>query len=966
MKRLLRNYQWAAVSLVLLVGISAAFGLSSFIQNKVDTNLDTKFDFILEEVIQEVESWSTRPIYGLNGARSLFGSSDRVTIDEFGRYFRSGDHHTDFPGLRSMGFAATVSNDSLDSYILDQQEHGNTGFDAKPAQGLEQSWIVQYYESIDDLRLTPGTNLSEDTQFHQTLNSARDTGKPHLARYPHTTREVHGDLVWIVPVYHGDITHDTVNDRRSAIHGVLIGRFQLHALEPYLLPAIKDLANLEISHATQAGTTPALETIRWGDNAVEGHRLEQQELISIGGNHILIRLQPTSALLASSDQLSPKLIAVVGTASSIILAALIFNLGSSHRKATKLAASMTEQVRRLSMVAKNTSNAVMITDADHKIIWVNEGFTAITGYTPEECIGQWPGDLLKSENTDPNTLREIRETLNAGNGFTGELLNRAKDGTEHWLSLDIQPVRNAKGEITEFVSVESDLTAQKAAEQELLEAKLAAEHANDAKSRFLSGMSHEIRTPLNGIIGFADLLRRNAHESDPKTASEWINIIHSSGQHLLALLNDVLDLSKMDADQVDIALAPACPRTVVSNSVWLLKSRAVEQGLNLEIIYDDGVPDAIRTDATRVRQIVMNLVSNAVKFTKEGGVTVTVSAPEIDGAPRLRVAVKDTGIGMTQEQMSRLFVPFQQADKTIAEDFGGTGLGLSISRGLANRLGGDLTVVSAPGLGSCFTLEIEAPPLLPGETLNKPTHDLDDCEDSTSEASLILDGARILIADDVQANRQVAQLFLDRAGATTIAVEDGACAVQAVEDHPFDLILMDIQMPRLSGIDATEQIRAQGHDMPILALTAFSSGADRAKCLEHGMNDFLSKPFEPAILIQTAARWVKAGKVRPTTTPAAGHSEIHPELIPIALDWLAQVPGQLAQVERHIEQGNLEAAARVGHALKGSGGTLGLSEFTEPAEALESAALSQDTESAAKHLQLLRQLHSEARKRLAA
>jgi signal transduction histidine kinase/ActR/RegA family two-component response regulator len=542
-------------------------------------------------------------------------------------------------------------------------------------------------------------------------------------------------------------------------------------------------------------------------------------------------------------------------------------------------------------------------------------------------------------------------------------------GYQRHLNQRAQSERKLREQASDLASAKLTIEAsyQRLDEQnkDLAVAKIAADAANDAKTRFLASMSHEIRTPLNGIIGFADLLMRNADEGNEEQRAEWIGVIHGSSTHLLSLLNDVLDLSKLDVGKMDISPAPCSPRAVISESALIMQSRAEEKGLTLNLHFEPGVPEAIRTDGTRLRQIVMNLVGNAVKFTEKGGVEARVAflaSPSAGVPAMLRVSIADTGIGMTPEQTAALFNPFQQADHTIIHRFGGTGLGLAISKRLAERLGGDISVSSTRGVGSVFTLTLAAYPLLPGEFLPRTLPITDAWDSGKPGMKTPLAGRSILVADDVETNRKVCAIFLGRAGARVVLACNGHEAVELCRTQSFDLVLMDVQMPVMHGQDASRALRAAGFHMPIIALTAFSSGGDREDCLAAGMNDFLSKPIEPALMIQSAARWILQTE-RGTATahdPALPTWESDPDLVAVARQWLAELPLKFDRVAAALADGDSETAARAAHAIKGTGGSLGCPEFTIPAETLESAAKAKSTDIAQLALAQLRRLHAAA------
>ena len=407
-----------------------------------------------------------------------------------------------------------------------------------------------------------------------------------------------------------------------------------------------------------------------------------------------------------------------------------------------------------------------------------------------------------------------------------------------------------------------DLIFQQTAElvrqsEELARAKDAAEAAARAKSEFLANMSHELRTPLTAILGYADLLYDEGDLSRVSPDSlETIDVIRSNGRHLQELIDDILDLSKIEAGQMTLEKLRVSPAKLTGDVLRLMQLRAREKSLTLrsEILYP--LPDKIATDALRVRQVLVNLVGNAIKFTERGGVTVTVGYNQTTGS--LRFSVTDTGIGMEPEQVGRLFAPFTQADTSMSRRFGGTGLGLSISRRLAHMLGGDIRVESRAGVGSTFTLVIGAELYPDTVLLMGPDQLVPDgliIPQSVAQPVARLSG-RILLAEDVPANQKLISFLLQKHGAEVEVVENGRQAVEQAmkgrqDGRPFDLILMDIQMPEMDGDTATRTLRGLGYLGRIVALTAHASEDDRQRCLASGFDGFAVKPIQKEQLIAT-------------------------------------------------------------------------------------------------------------------
>jgi PAS domain S-box-containing protein len=508
-----------------------------------------------------------------------------------------------------------------------------------------------------------------------------------------------------------------------------------------------------------------------------------------------------------------------------------------------------EENQTLAEIAKHTTNAVVLTDAQRRITWVNESYTRITGYTLDEVRGKSPGQILQFLKTDQETIAQMHEALNAGNSSRKVLLNQGKCGREYWMDIDIQPRFDEDGGLAGFMAIESDIT-------ELVESRQQAESANQAKSEFLANMSHEIRTPMTAILGFADTLLDE--DITPEHHQQAIQTIQRNGLHLLELINDILDLSKIEAGKLDIELIQCSLSQLISEVYSLIQERAEAKGLEFLVEYDSPVPDSIEIDPTRARQILVNLVGNAVKFTQVGSVKLKVRFEKKNGQSYVCFDVIDTGIGMTEEQVGIVFDAFAQADTSSTRQFGGTGLGLSISKRMAEILGGTLEVQSRLGEGSVFSLVVPTIASEFSRMLVDPQLVMSQCtklklpEKGTLH---LLDGRRILLAEDGPDNQKLISFVLEKAGATVTLVEDGKVAIAtALEKQqsgkPFDAIVMDMQMPVMDGYEATRELRWLGYPGLILALTAHAMSNDRDKCHQAGCNEYLSKPFERQELVE--------------------------------------------------------------------------------------------------------------------
>lgn len=610
------------------------------------------------------------------------------------------------------------------------------------------------------------------------------------------------------------------------------------------------------------------------------------------------------------------------------------------------------------------AEGLLVLDVKQNIVLANEAFARLIGKDDEYLMGRsigglpWEsieeGDFSSTQAPWSLALKDAEPKMNM------RIRLRIDDEKEEFVTLmtNCSPVLGGEGKAQGVLISFDDVTELEQKEIELQLSKEEAEAANRSKSEFLAHMSHEIRTPMNAILGFTEVLKRG-YARGAEDSKKYLNTISSSGTHLLNLINDILDLSKVEAGKIELELVDCEPQSLIHEILEIMHVKADEKGIYLDYKPRGPLPKLIQTDAAKVRQILINLVGNALKFTDEGGVTLITRFEKSRGDSIFTVNVVDTGVGMTDEQAGKIFESFVQADSSITRRFGGTGLGLSISKKFAEALGGDIVINSELGKGSTFSISIavkvadDVEMVAPDELVSFDWH-----EEASREGHWVFPQAKVLVVDDGEENRDLLQLVLGDAGLEVDIAVNGQDGLDNALAQSFDIILMDVQMPVMDGYTAVGLMREKGLDLPVIALTANAMTGAEEECLAAGYSGYLPKPIDLDKLLS-----LLAGELGGTledenredvaaATGASGPLDADTALTPIrstlpmksdrmralVAKFVPRLGHQLDAMQQAKEDNDLTELAVLAHWLKGSAGSVGFHDFTKPAIELEQFA----------------------------
>ncbi len=611
-------------------------------------------------------------------------------------------------------------------------------------------------------------------------------------------------------------------------------------------------------------------------------------------------------------------------------------------KAEQALKASEEKYRR---IIENMNLGLLQVSPDERIVYANQSFCDMSGYTMKELIGNTTNSLFVT-GEKVQAIVNVNERRQSGRSDAYELQVVDKQGNEKWWLISGAPIFDAENNFVGSIGIHLDITSHKKLEADLRKANEDAAGSARAKELFLANISHEIRTPMNAIIGLGRLLAKTKLDAQQEA---YLDIVRNASDNLLVIINDLLDFTKIEAGKVMLEDIGFVVQDTVENTLRILRHKAEEKGISVRRVFDKHLAKVLIGDPYRLGQVIMNLLSNAIKFTDNGEVLVECTVLEdTDESQLVQFIVQDTGIGMSEEFVRHLFDKFTQENESITRRYGGTGLGMSICRQLVDLMGGDLKVSSRKGIGTSisFTLNFRK-----GSEEHLPK------QHAFNIDTQVLKGKSILLVEDNSMNRVLANTILSQYGADVTEAHDGAMAIEVLRKGSFDLVLMDIQMPVMDGLEATRLIRAEvDRGIPIIALTAYANKHEEQKCLAAGMNDFISKPFDEDKMVQLVAQWLgRESRIKEKVTKAKQIKKASEALFDLGKvrafsggdeDFVVNLAGLfvvesvtgLEKMEGAFKENDWDEVAAMAHKIKPSMHTFGVTAVVAELEQIEALA----------------------------
>jgi PAS domain S-box-containing protein len=1017
-----------------VTGILGSLIIYMNLRNTADDELQSEFIHTARDRIAAVRRTLDFNFCILKGTESFYNGSEEVTRREFHIFVAPMLHG--HPSISALEWVPRVSNaerktfeqaaalGGLADFQIIKEEPQGIMVPVRPAKAY---YPIFYIEPFRENAAALGLDLGSIPACREAMDRACGTGRlAATGRVP-----LYGSFTgqfgvrFFQPVYRPETPLDTVEQRRANLWGFIVGVFRIPGVVEesvaILSPGSVNLVfqdetnprNVEHLYTHRSRTAAADEPGAQFADARPIHGLFMTEQLDVGGRTWRVDCTPTLEFISTHRNSTALLGLLFGLLMTSLTASYLVFAAAYQRNNERLTGQLSRTVEalqkevqeransekkilsneqylrvifnaskreaaKLSAMISNMQEGIVFADSENVIVEVNDYFCRLMGKRQEEILGKriedfHTGDILA------HIIRVIGQ-FRQDTGFTPLVQQRKLGDLE--VVMRTQPIYR-DGVYDGVLLNVIDVT-------ELVQTRKQAEVATEAKSQFLAMMSHEIRTPMTAILGYTDLLRDPG--LSPNTRSDYLTVVRRNAEQLLQLINDILDLSKIEAGKMQMNFQPCHLVSLVADVASLMRPRAEQHGTRLEVRYTGAVPETITTDGDRLRQALINLVGNAAKFTENGSIQIIVSfLPQWHGGQSaMALDVVDTGIGILPEVLPQLFRPFVQANRSTSRKYGGTGLGLTISRQIINMLGGELGVRSAAGKGSTFSIIIPTGNLTGIRFLESPTEAIGGHREDGGGpvSSSALAGVRILLAEDSIDNQELLSTFLTNAGAEVEVVENGKLAVEKAPQKAFHVVLMDMNMPEMDGYEATRMLRHNGYARPILALTANAMSGDDERCLAAGCNMHLAKPVERAKLIQTIADYagvnffpaeqaeteksrvqgsgfgVQEARVEENPDSREGSAwkilrsqfADDPELSAILPRFIGRLPERIQSLQEALKDLRFEELERLAHRLKGSGGGYGFPALTEAAWELQEAAKAGDAERSVRAFEDLREI----------
>jgi PAS domain S-box-containing protein len=840
---------------VLVIALLAAGWTWRIAETRAHAETRARFDQEAERTRAVILERMSRYGNVLLGTRGFFGASHSVERIEWKAYTQNLSLEQNYPGLVALGYVANVPAGEQARFESRTRADGAPGFRMMPPGARDGYQVVTMMEPVSLNADLIGLDLGVRPDLRKMLDRSRDYNQMRLSGELNLRPHARGAamVAFCLPIYRNGASHFTRAENRAAAVGWVVALIDLRAMMNDLESTMPSNLDCSIYDGSEVDASKVLyrASLRSDAGSLGQSGISATASSTIGNRLWTIFVSPQAGFEGMMDRSRPLLVLALGVICALLLFGMVWSLATARVRAIALADRMTASLRereaeaaKLALVASRTDNGVLILDGQGRIEWVNDGFTRITGTELEDSVGRSLDDVLTDSETHAKTVLGIQASIERGHAFDGDILLRPECGDSAWLALQIQPIADSGHSVTRFIVLVRDITERKRAEQEMERVKEEALAASRIKSEFLANMSHEIRTPMNGVIGMTDLLLDTDLTTEQRQFAE---MTRTSADGLLTIINDILDFSKIEAGRLELERITFSLRDNLRDTLKPLGFRAHQKGLELAMDIAADVPDAVTGDPSRLRQVVINLVGNAIKFTSRGEVVIRVSC-ESEGADEitLLVEIRDTGIGIPREKQAMIFDAFSQADGSMTRRYGGTGLGLAISSSLVRMMGGQIRVESEPGQGSRFMFTAR---LGVAERVARPV---------VPVGYASLRGLPVMVVDDNRTNRHILHELLRGWDMESTLEEHGVDAITTLQlaadqGQAYALVILDMQMPGMDGFSVVQRMRedARTRDTVVILLTSSGQLGDAARCRDLGVAGYLTKPVTASDLLDS-------------------------------------------------------------------------------------------------------------------